>query len=353
MSVQLRRFGCILLGYVFLSCDGVWAQGDPGAGIFIEDGQLVLTLTPAPDSTQGIRVWWNTEEPDRSSAVPYESFTPFVQPDGSVHLLTEINITDLERAFFFIGESGEFLGFTTVLDSTPGEVSEGPGAFLMVGIDLGAEGEGYNGTLDFSIIGNGTLYGEALPVRRTVTFDGRMQTVAVLELDDREVHGSRTIILRLDEAPLSDAAEYQKVITIEDDDYYWSGAVDMGFRQFPIRIQWTKAAGETRLFHLSDGSGVIPQGRFGESGGAPLSSLATPVVIPSALGGVGPGGLNADLTLRLDPTDESESEIRGDAAVTLTYHGSGNSHLDHTTTGTFILRREPHPVRDREPSLTQ
>lgn len=330
---------------------------EPKAGIFVENGRLVLTRSPAPDSPGNIRVWWNTEGPNRAAAAPLTTFSTSVEPDDSLHLITEISPLAFDKAFFFIETLGEFMGFTTDLGTTPNDFAEGPAAQLLVGIDLGAAGDDYRGTLDFSLIGHGSLYGRPLPITLTATFDGRLQSVAVLELDDREVTGPQIIILRLDQEALSDAAEYQKALTIQDDDYYWSGAVDVGLRTIPIRIQWTKADGETRLIYLSDGGSLIPEGRYDESRGRPIADLSTPLVVPSALGGFGPDDLDADLTLTLSDFEESETEIRGEAAVTFSYRGAGAapspSHLDHTTTGTFILRREPHPIRDREPVLAQ
>lgn len=330
----------------------LYAQEDnTRAGISLENGQLILTRSVAPDSPDQIRVWWNTEEPNRGTAVPFEAFTPSVEPDDSLRLLTEIDVRDFDRAFFFIGVVQGASGLTTDLSGTPDLFAESAGARLLVTIDLGAGSENYQGALDFTINGYGELYGQPLPLMQTATFNGRTQTVAVLDLDDREVTGPQTILLRLDDAQVSDAAEVQKVITIEDDDYFWSGAVDVGHRQFPIRIKWTKANGEDRLTYLSDGSGVIPAGEYEESAGAPIADLSTPLIIPGAISGSGPGGSDADLTLTFGDLQGEETKIEGNATVTLTYASA--PHLDTASTGTFILRREAQPVRDREPALIQ
>ena len=106
----------ICLGWALLAGGSLQAgEDDPKAGIFVEGGRLVLTRLPAPESPGDIPVWWNKEKPDRDAAAPLESFTTSVQPDDSLHLLTEINPVDFDKAFFFIGLVREFMEFTTEL----------------------------------------------------------------------------------------------------------------------------------------------------------------------------------------------------------------------------------------------
>lgn len=202
----------------------------------------------------------------------------------------------------------------------------------------------FTGTIRYSISGTATtgdyeaLSGE-LQVNNSTT-----ATIPISLIDNESIGELKNLILTLEAAPGTQlGANSQTIITIDENDARWAGSFVSGVAAIPFTLEIVRTGGMVQGALVGDVAGFFPP----EPVPATLSLTAS--AFTASITGIAMPvdatllDLPAVLELSLNAANSAEGEevgdnfIQGHASLLTRY--PGHTHLDTSTTGTFLMQR--------------